>query len=82
VGKIVGIILSFAKSSLCLVRFSLDGQDRPALQEVDGEVGSPLVDDACIPIDIDMTLLSMRLIKTSSTTFSVVHNSSNIHAQG
>jgi hypothetical protein len=49
---------------------------------VDGEVGSPLIDDACTPVDIDMTLSVMRSIITSSTTFSAVLNSSDIHTRG
>jgi hypothetical protein len=82
VGKIVRISLAFAKSSSCLVHFSSDDRDGPAPRAVDGDVGSPLVDDSCIPIDIDMTLLVMSSIKNSSTTFSTVLNSFDIHALG
>jgi hypothetical protein len=42
----VRINLEFARSSLCLVHFSSDGQDGPAPRVADGEVGSPLVDDS------------------------------------
>jgi hypothetical protein len=43
-------------------------------EAVDGEAGSPLMDDACIPVDIDMTLSIMRSIKTSSTTLFAVQS--------
>jgi hypothetical protein len=62
VGNMVGINLAFARSSLCLVRFSSDGWDCPAPREVDGEAGSPFIDDACTPVDIDMALSVMRSI--------------------
>jgi hypothetical protein len=71
------INLVFSISSLFLVHFSLDGRDGPALPAVDEEVGSPLVDDACTPVDIDKTLSVMRSIKTSSTTLSTTLNSCN-----
>jgi hypothetical protein len=51
-------------------------------ESVDGEVGSPLMDDSCRPVDIDMTLSFMRSIKTSSATPSAALKSSDIHAQG
>jgi hypothetical protein len=60
------IILAFTRSSLCLVRFSSDGRDGPS-RAVDGEADSPLMDDACIPVDIDMTLSVIRSIKTSNS---------------
>jgi hypothetical protein len=75
------IILEFVRLSLCLVLFSSDGRDGPA-QAVDGEASSPLMDDACIPIDIDMTLLVIKSIKTSSTMLSTMLNSSDIHTWG
>jgi hypothetical protein len=78
----VGINLSFARSSLCLVRFLSDGQDGLAPQAVDGEASSPLINDACTPVDIDMTLLVMSSIKTYSKTFSTTLNSSDIHTRG
>jgi hypothetical protein len=76
----VGIIFAFARSSLCLVLFSTDGRDDLAPRVVDGEACSPLIDDACIPIDIDITHLVMRSMRTSLTNFSAVLNSSDIHA--
>jgi hypothetical protein len=82
VGNILGINLAFARSSLCLVCFSSDGWDGPAPQAVDEEASSPLVDDACTLVDIDMTLSIMRLIRTSSTTFSVALNLFDIHTWG
>jgi hypothetical protein len=44
------INLAFTRSSLCLVHFSSAGQDGLA-RAVDREAGSPLVDDACTPMD-------------------------------
>jgi hypothetical protein len=78
----VGINFSFVRSSLCLVLFSVDGRNGLALQVVNGEACIVLVNEYCIPIDIDMTLLVMRLIKNSLTTFYVALNLSNIHARG
>jgi hypothetical protein len=82
VGNIVRINLAFAKSSLCLVHFSSDGRDGLDLRAVDGEACILLVDEACIPVDIDMTLSVIRSIRTSSTTLSAALNSSDIHTQG
>jgi hypothetical protein len=79
VGKIVMFSLAFAKSSMCLVHFSSANRDGPALRAVDGEAVSPLVDDACILVDIDMTLSVMRSIKNSSTNLSAAFKLSNIH---
>jgi hypothetical protein len=81
-GNMDGINFVFARSSLFLVLFSTDGQDGPDLRVVDREACSPLVDDACTPIDIDMTLSVMRSIKTSSKTHSSALNSSDIHDRG
>jgi hypothetical protein len=50
---------------------------------VDREVDSPLIDDACTPIDnplSDMTLLVIRSRSTSITDSSTVLSSSDIHA--
>jgi hypothetical protein len=77
----VKINLAFTRSSLCLVRFSLDGRDGSAPRAVDREVGIPLVDDACTPVDIDMTMSVMRSIRNPSTSCSAALNSSDIHAQ-
>jgi hypothetical protein len=79
--NILGINLAFMRSSLCLVHFSSDGRDGLA-RVVDGEVGSPLMDDVCIPLDINMTLSVIRSIKTSSKTLFAALNSSDIHARG
>jgi hypothetical protein len=78
----VGISFAFAVSSLCLVLFYVDGWDNLALRVVHREACTILVDEACMPIDIDMTLSIMRSIKTSSTTFSAALKSSDIHARG
>jgi hypothetical protein len=78
----VGINLALTRSSLCLVCFSSDGQDGPTPRVVDGEARSPLIDDACTLVDINMTLSVMRSIKNSSTIFSAVLNSSDIHTRG
>ena len=78
----VGINLEFARSSLFLVFFSSNGWDGLALRAVDREAGSPLVNNACTLVDIDMTLSVMRSIKTSSTAFSIALNSYDIHTRG
>jgi hypothetical protein len=82
VGKIVKINLAFAKSSMCLVHFSSDDRDDISPRAMDGEASSPLMDDACIPVDIDMTLSVMRSIQNSSTTLSALLKSSVIQARG
>jgi hypothetical protein len=66
---------------MCLVHFSANGRDDPVMRAVDGEACSPLVDDACIPADIDIALSVMRSMRTSSTIFFVALNSFDIHAQ-
>jgi hypothetical protein len=78
----IEINFAFARSSLCLARFSYDGRDGLAPRVVDGEAGSPLIDDACTPVDIDMILSVMKSIRTSSTSFYAVLNSSDIRTQG
>jgi hypothetical protein len=77
------INLAFARSSLCLVHFSSDGRDGLA-RAVDGEAGSPLVDDACTPVDnplSDMTLSVIRSRSTSVTDSSTALSSSDIRAR-
>jgi hypothetical protein len=72
-----------AISSLCLVLLSASSRDVLA-REVDGEACTPLVDDACKPIDnshSDMTLSALRLASTSLTDSSATLNSSDIYAQ-
>jgi hypothetical protein len=63
VGSILGINLAFVRSSLCLVHFSLTGQDGPA-QAVDREVGSPLVKDACTLVDTPLSDMTLSVIKS------------------
>jgi hypothetical protein len=68
------------KLFLSLDHLSKGGQDGPA-QVVKGEVASAPEDDACTPVDIlrsDMTLSVIKSIRTSSTIFSVVLSSSDI----
>jgi hypothetical protein len=62
----IGISLAFAKSSLCLVRFSSTHRDDPA-QAVDGEVATPLVDDAWILVDISLYNMTLSVIKSRRT---------------
>jgi hypothetical protein len=81
VGNVVRINLAFARSSMCLVHFSSDGQDGLSLRVVDGEGCSPLVDDTCTPVYIDMNHLVMGSIINSSTNIFVVLNSYDIRAQ-
>jgi hypothetical protein len=77
------INLTFARSSLCLVRFSSDGQDGPA-RAVDEEADNPLVHDACTLVDnplSDMTLSVIRSSSTSVTDFLTALSSSDIRAR-
>jgi hypothetical protein len=83
VGSIHDINLAFARSSLCLVRFSSTGRDGPS-QAVDGEVGSPFIEDSCTPVDTrlsDMTLPVINSKRNSVTDSSIVVSSSNIRAR-
>jgi hypothetical protein len=71
------------RSSLCLVLFSSAGRDGPA-RAVDGEADSPLVDDACRPVDnplSDMTLSVIKSRSTSVTDSSTAVSSSDIRAR-
>jgi len=84
VGKILGIIFIVVKSFSRLDRLSEGGRDGPT-RAVEGEDGSAPEDDACTPVDnpiSDMTLSIIKLIKNSSTNFSIALNTSNIHTQG
>jgi hypothetical protein len=67
---------------MCLVLFSSDGQDSLAPRALDEEACSPLIDDACTPVDMDMILSVMRSIRTSSKTFSAMLKSFDIHTRG
>jgi hypothetical protein len=52
---------------------------------LDGEADSPLVEDACIPVDTplsEMTLSVINLIKTSSAAFFTVFNALDICTKG
>jgi hypothetical protein len=83
VGNIVEINLEFARSSLCLIRFSSDGQDGPAPREVDGYACIVLVDESCTPIDNPLSNMTLSVIRSTSTshTYSLtVLRSSDIHA--
>jgi hypothetical protein len=74
------IILAFAILSLCFVRFSSVGRDGPD-RAVEGKDYSPLVHDACTPVDnprSDMNLSVINSVKTSLASFSAVLNASNI----
>ena len=82
-GRILEINLAFTISSLCLVHFSSTSQDGPA-RAVDREAGSPLVKDACTPIDTplsDMTLSIIKLRVTFVTDYSTAVILSDIHAR-
>jgi hypothetical protein len=60
-----------AKSFPSLDHLSEGGRNGPA-REMEGEVGSAPEDDACTPVDIphsDMTLSVIKSIRTSSTIF-------------
>jgi hypothetical protein len=69
-----------AKSFPSLDHLFEGGRDGPA-QAVKGEVGSAPKDNACTPVDIphsDMTLSVIKSIRTSSTIFSASLSSSDI----
>jgi hypothetical protein len=69
-----------AKSFPSLDHLSEGGRDGPA-RAVEGEVGSAPEDDACTPVDIlcsNMTLSVIKSIRTSSTIFSTALSSSDI----
>jgi hypothetical protein len=81
-GKILGIIFIVVKSFSSLDHLSEGNQDGLA-RAVEGEDGNAPKDDACTPIDIphsDMTLSIIKSIRTSSTIFSATLSSSNIQA--
>jgi hypothetical protein len=75
------ISLAFAKSSLCLVHPFTGWSSSWA---VDGEADSPLVEDACIPVDTplsDMTLSVIKSRRTFVTDSSTAVSSSDIRAR-
>jgi hypothetical protein len=78
-----GTNLALAISSLCLVLCSALARDVLA-RAVDGEACTPLVEDACKPVDnphSNMTLSVLRLESTSLVDSSAVLNSSDIRAR-
>jgi hypothetical protein len=79
-GKVLGIIFIVAKSFPILDRLSEGGRDGPSWA-VEGEASSAPKDDACTPVDIlhsDMTLSVIKSIRTSSTIFSAALSSFDI----
>jgi hypothetical protein len=70
---------AFAKSSRCLLYFSIAVRDGPDQLLVDGDACTPLVDKACTPVD--RTFSSMRSIRISSMDLSTTLRSPNIHAR-
>ena len=78
--KMLGIIFIVAKSFSTLDRLFEGGQDGPAWA-MEGEDGSVPENDACTPMDIphsDMTLLIIKSIRTSSTILLAVLSSFDI----
>jgi hypothetical protein len=74
----VGTNFALVASSLCLVLNSAPAQDVPS-RAVDGEVATPLDDEAWTPVDIplsDMTLSVLKPTSTSLTDSSVALSSS------
>jgi hypothetical protein len=61
----LGINLAFTRSSLCLVRFSFYGRYGPS-RAVNGEARSPLVDDACTPVDNPLSDMTLSIISSRS----------------
>jgi hypothetical protein len=83
VGKILRINLAFARSSLFLVHFSSADRDGSA-RALDREASSPLVDDACRPVDNPLSDMTLSVIKSRSTfvtNSSTVVSSLNIRAR-
>ena len=77
------VSLALARSSRCLVLFSSAGRDG-STRAVDGEVSSPLMDDACNPVDnphSDMTLSVLSSRRNYAMDSSVAVSSSDIRAQ-
>jgi hypothetical protein len=76
----LGIIFTVEKSFPSLDHLSEGDQDGPA-RAVEGEVGNAPEDDACTPVDIpcsNMTLSVIKSIRTSSKIFSAALSSFNI----
>ena len=63
----LGISLAFAMSSLCLVRFSAVYQDGPT-RAVDGELATPLDDEAWTSVDIPLSDITLSVLKLASTS--------------
>ena len=77
-----GTNFTLAMLYLCLVLLSEPTRDVPA-QAVDGEACTPLIDDACKPVDnplSNMTISILRLTSTSLMDSLAMLNSSNIYA--
>jgi hypothetical protein len=70
---------TFAKSSRCLVHFSVASRDGLDPQAVDEDACTPLVDEASIPMD--MTFSAMRSMRIYSMDFSTTLNSLDMHAR-
>jgi hypothetical protein len=74
------ISLAFTRSSLCLVLFSLAGQDG-LYQAVDGEACTPCIDDAYTHVDNplpNMVISAINSIRTSIAVASLAMSSSDI----
>jgi hypothetical protein len=69
----------FAKSSRCLLHFSVIVQDGPYRREVNVDSCTPLVNKACTTVD--RTFTATRSMRLSSMNFSTVLNSPDIHAR-
>jgi hypothetical protein len=74
-----GMRFSFAKSSRCLICLSITVWEGPDRCAIDGDDFTPLVDEACI--HVDMTFLAMRSMRISSMDLSIVLKSPDIHAR-
>jgi hypothetical protein len=71
---------AFAKSSLCLVLFSVAARDGLDPREVNGEACTPLSDEACMPTNITFSV--MRSMSIYFIDSSIALSSSNINARG
>jgi hypothetical protein len=68
---------TFARSSRCLLLFSITVQDGPDQSAVDEDACNPLVDEAYSPTN--MTFSTIRSIRISLIYFSTTLRSSDMH---
>jgi hypothetical protein len=67
----------FAKSSRCLLLFSVVVRDAPDRRPVEGDACNPPINDACTHEDMNFSFI--RSIRISSTNFSIALRSLDMH---